>query len=220
MGAQGLERKRNKMKSLTLVLAGVGAMATAMAFGASAQQAPNGAELFSQRCAACHEGGSGPPKSQLATHTPAQIVDILTNGVMAPMAAGLSDPEKQAIAGYLAQPAAAPAAPAAPQAQPAAADGAALFGQRCAVCHEGGSGPPRSQLATHTPAQIVDILTNGVMAPMAAGLSDGEKQAIANFLTKPTAAPATNAPAAPATNAPAGPATNAPAGPATNAPVG
>jgi polyvinyl alcohol dehydrogenase (cytochrome) len=86
-------------------------------------------------------------------------------------------------------------------------DGEATFTQRCAVCHEGGSGPPKSVLATHTPAQIVDILTNGVIAPMAAGLSDAEKGAIAAYLTKPAAA-APAAPAAPATNAPA---TNAPA---------
>ncbi|HET9160677.1 MAG TPA: cytochrome c [Caulobacteraceae bacterium] len=207
------------MKSLTLILAATAALATAAAFSASAQQAPNGADLFSQRCAACHEGGSAPAKSVLAAHTPAQIVDILTNGVMAPMASGLSDAEKQAIAGYLSQPAtpaasAAPAAPApaAPQAQPAAADGQALFGQRCAVCHEGGSGPSKAQLATHTPSQIVDILTNGVMAPMAAGLSDTEKQAIAGYLTNPAAAPGAPATNAPATNAPATPATNAPGG--------
>jgi mono/diheme cytochrome c family protein len=94
------------------------------------------------------------------------------------------------------------AAPFAAQAQ--TPDGEALFTQRCAVCHEGGSGPPKSTLATHTPAQITDILTNGVMAPMASGLSDAEKGAIAAYLTKgaaPAAAPATNAPspAAPST---------------------
>ena len=98
------------------------------------------------------------------------------------------------------------AAPFAAQAQ--APDGEAIFTQRCAVCHDGGSGPPKSVLATHTPAQIVDILTNGVMAPMAAGLSDADKGAIAAYLTKPAAAPA-----APTTSAPA-PATNAPATPA------
>ena len=107
------------MKSLTLILAGATALATLAAFAASAQQAPNGGDLFSQRCAVCHEGGSGPSKATLAAHTPAQIVDILTNGVMAPMAAGLSDPEKQAIATYLtASAAAAPAAPAAGAAAP------------------------------------------------------------------------------------------------------
>jgi polyvinyl alcohol dehydrogenase (cytochrome) len=110
------------------------------------------------------------------------------------------------------------AAPFAAQAQ--APDGEATFTQRCAVCHEGGSGPPKSVLATHTPAQIVDILTNGVMAPMAAGLSDAEKGAIAAYLTKGSAPAAPAAPTAPATNAPAtnAPATNAPA-PATNAPA-
>ena len=110
------------------------------------------------------------------------------------------------------------AAPFAAQAQ--TPDGEATFSQRCAVCHDGGSGPPKSVLATHTPAQIVDILTNGVMAPMAAGLSDAEKGAIAAYLTKGAAPAASTAPAA--TNAPSpspaapAPATNAPA---TNAPA-
>jgi polyvinyl alcohol dehydrogenase (cytochrome) len=93
-------------------------------------------------------------------------------------------------------------------------DGAAVFESRCKFCHEGGGGPPKSQLATHTADQIVDILTNGVMQPMAAGLSDPEKKAVAAYLTASAApAPATNAPAAPATNAPStnAPATNAPA---------
>ena len=107
------------MKSLTLIAA-VTALAAAAPFVSQAQPAPDGEATFNQRCAVCHEGGSGPPKSVLATHTPAQIVDILTNGVMAPMAAGLSDAEKGAIAAYLTK-AATPAAPAVPSNTPSPA---------------------------------------------------------------------------------------------------
>ena len=101
------------MKSALVFAAAAGALALAAPLASSAQQAPDGEALFSARCAVCHEGGSGPAKTVLATHTPAQIVDILTNGVMQPMAAGLSDPEKAAIAAYLTKASTpAPAAPA------------------------------------------------------------------------------------------------------------
>jgi len=90
------------MKSLILAASVAGAaVALAAAQGAVAQPAPDGAALFEARCKICHEGGSAPSKATLASHTAPQIVDILTNGVMTPMAAGLSDAEKQAIAGYL-----------------------------------------------------------------------------------------------------------------------
>jgi polyvinyl alcohol dehydrogenase (cytochrome) len=102
---------------------------------------------------------------------------------------------KSALAGAAVMAAAAPFA--AIHAQPAP-DGAALFDARCKMCHEGGSAPSKAVLAAHTPAQIVDILTNGVMAPMAAGLSDGDKRAIATFIT----AGATPAPPAASTPTP------------------
>jgi polyvinyl alcohol dehydrogenase (cytochrome) len=87
--------------------------------------APNGEALFSARCKGCHDPaiGRAPPKTTLAVLPPGQIVEILTSGVMAPMAAGLSPEDKQVIAAYLtAQPAPGPDAHAAPPegaAQPA-----------------------------------------------------------------------------------------------------
>ena len=110
------------MKSLILAASLAGAaLALTAANGASAQQAPDGAALFEARCKICHEGGSAPSKATLASHTPAQIVDILTNGVMAPMAGGLSDAEKQAIAAHITAGAtpAPPTTPTAPAAPPA-----------------------------------------------------------------------------------------------------
>ncbi|HET9160676.1 MAG TPA: PQQ-binding-like beta-propeller repeat protein, partial [Caulobacteraceae bacterium] len=70
-------------------------------------------------------------------------------------------------------------------AQPAP-DGAALFDARCKTCHDPATGraPNRTSLAVMRPADIVDALTNGVMVPMASGLSQADKAAIARFLTE------------------------------------
>jgi mono/diheme cytochrome c family protein len=74
-------------------------------------------------------------------------------------------------------------------AAPAAfADGGAggdLFAARCAMCHGSGVGgaPLADKLATLEPAAVVEKLTNGTMAPMAAGISDEDKRNIAVFLT-------------------------------------
>jgi polyvinyl alcohol dehydrogenase (cytochrome) len=70
-------------------------------FAAHAQSAGEG--VFNSRCKACHEPAidRAPPKATLATYPAATIVDALTNGVMKPMAAGLSDADKQAVAAYL-----------------------------------------------------------------------------------------------------------------------
>lgn len=73
--------------------------------------APNGEALFNARCKACHDPAvdRAPSRAALAVLPPGRIVEALTNGVMAPMGAGLSAEEKQAIATYLtAQPAAGP----------------------------------------------------------------------------------------------------------------
>lgn len=64
-------------------------------------------------------------------------------------------------------------------------DGAALYRQRCAGCHDasGSRAPTRDILATRTPEAIVDILINGSMAPMVSGLSKADVEAIALHLT-------------------------------------
>jgi polyvinyl alcohol dehydrogenase (cytochrome) len=73
----------------------------ALPFAAHAQSA--GGDVFNARCKACHDPAidRAPNRATLATYPPAAIVDALTNGVMKPMAAGLSDADKQAVATYL-----------------------------------------------------------------------------------------------------------------------
>ncbi|MFL5296467.1 MAG: PQQ-binding-like beta-propeller repeat protein [Phenylobacterium sp.] len=77
------------------------------------------------------------------------------------------------------------AAPAAMAQAQAASAGEAVFGARCKACHDPAveRAPSRTALAAYRPEQIVDALTNGVMKPMAAGLTDADKQAVAAFLT-------------------------------------
>lgn len=79
------------------------------------------------------------------------------------------------------------AASAATAQAPATAGGEAVFNTRCKACHEPAvdRAPGRAALAALRPEQIVDALSNGVMKPMSAGLSDADKQAVAAFLAAP-----------------------------------
>ncbi len=65
--------------------------------------APDGAALYIARCAGCHEHASGRvPSRETLSHNPASfILATLRNGVMAPMATGLSLPEMAAIAQHV-----------------------------------------------------------------------------------------------------------------------
>jgi polyvinyl alcohol dehydrogenase (cytochrome) len=82
------------------------------------------------------------------------------------------------------------AAPMASTAQPG--NGQAIFEARCKFCHDPAidRAPNRATLATIPAAQIVEILTNGVMQPMASGMSQADKLAVAAFLTGAQPAPA------------------------------
>src|SRR5882762_7293711 len=84
---------------LTLAL-GFGALAVAQ----EAAPALSGAAVFTARCKSCHEPAveRAPTRAELAFRAPADIVTALTTGVMAPMAKGLSRPEIEAVALYLA----------------------------------------------------------------------------------------------------------------------
>jgi polyvinyl alcohol dehydrogenase (cytochrome) len=64
-----------------------------------------------------------------------------------------------------------------------AADGAALYRARCSSCHDNATDrtPPRDVISRNSPSFILAAM-NGVMAPMAAGLSEEEKRAIALHL--------------------------------------
>src|SRR4051794_36829386 len=123
--ALGGKMKLTSMLAAALALAG--ALAAPLAAQAQAPSPSQGEAVFMSRCKACHDPNidRAPSKATLATYPPAQIVDALTNGVMKPMAAGLSDEDKQAVAAYLTGAAAAPqpqarAAPAGRPAPPAA----------------------------------------------------------------------------------------------------
>ncbi len=79
------------------------AMGLALPLAAHAQDAAAGEQVFNARCKGCHEPAieRAPTKATLSTYPSATIVDALTNGVMKPMAAGLSDADKAAVAAYL-----------------------------------------------------------------------------------------------------------------------
>jgi polyvinyl alcohol dehydrogenase (cytochrome) len=67
---------------------------------------PDGAALYQQHCAACHDNpdpakSRAPIKGFIAMRGPDAIYATLSEGVMKPMAAGLSPPELDAIALYL-----------------------------------------------------------------------------------------------------------------------
>lgn len=77
--------------------------------GASAAQVappgagPNGAALYSERCAGCHDNATDrtPTRDLLSQNPPGFIVAALRTGVMMPMADGLSPADITAIATYL-----------------------------------------------------------------------------------------------------------------------
>jgi len=88
--------------------------ASLAANGAFAQQ--TGEQIYNGRCKSCHEPpiDRAPSRQILSSMPAAQIVGALTSGVMAPMSAGLSDADKQAVAGFLTGAAPAPVAQGAP----------------------------------------------------------------------------------------------------------
>ncbi len=118
------------MKRVAVVVLCLGLLAAPAAFA----DAKAGGDVFATRCNMCHGGGVGgaPPIDKLKESGPEAILEKLTNGTMAPMAAGLSDADKRDIAVFLSGkglPAAGdlpaveplPAADPAPAAQPAPA---------------------------------------------------------------------------------------------------
>ncbi len=68
-----------------------------------------------------------------------------------------------------------------------APDGAALYQQRCATCHDNAQSqirmPKREEIAARTPEAIMAAMFSGAMMTQAAGLTQEEGRAIARFLT-------------------------------------
>src|SRR5215475_13506079 len=67
----------------------------------------------------------------------------------------------------------------------ATANGAPIYAQRCATCHDHAQGriPPRYMLSHKTADQVVQALTAGPMRQQAAGLSAEDIKALAIFIT-------------------------------------
>jgi polyvinyl alcohol dehydrogenase (cytochrome) len=63
----------------------------------------NGEPIYKSKCAACHDNGvnHAPTLTELAGHSPEDVYEILTNGVMKPMAAGLSEVDLYGVVYYL-----------------------------------------------------------------------------------------------------------------------
>ena len=74
-----------------------------------------------------------------------------------------------------------------------AQDGAALYTQRCASCHEGGQVarvPARDVVAALAPDRIVGALETGTMRVQGESLTPDQRRAIANYLSTARPAPA------------------------------
>lgn len=65
-------------------------------------------------------------------------------------------------------------------------DGATIYRQHCAMCHDHAQGniPPRAWIATRPKAEIIDALVKGVMRAQAANLSAADIDAVAAELKK------------------------------------
>lgn len=63
--------------------------------------------------------------------------------------------------------------------------GGAIFEARCKSCHEPpiARAPSRDQLRSRSNLEIVEALSNGIMKPMATGLTGGDMNAVASFIT-------------------------------------
>jgi polyvinyl alcohol dehydrogenase (cytochrome) len=93
--------KRQTFRFLSLATAIV--LLPALARSAAETGSNPAPATFKSRCAGCHGDTEGriPSKSTLAEMAPATVINALTNGIMRPMAIGLSDREIQQIAIYL-----------------------------------------------------------------------------------------------------------------------
>ena len=61
--------------------------------------------------------------------------------------------------------------------------GVAIYVQRCSMCHDHPREqiPPKAVLTSKPHDRIVQVLTSGVMQPMAAGLTTGQIDAVATY---------------------------------------
>jgi polyvinyl alcohol dehydrogenase (cytochrome) len=104
-GEQG-EPMRKSLKVLAVASALALAAPLSIFAPAAAQDAGASETVFKGHCAGCHEPPieRAPSRAQIGQRFPAQIKTILTEGIMAPMATGLSKNQIQALAAYLGTP--------------------------------------------------------------------------------------------------------------------
>src|ERR1700691_5684832 len=111
-------------------------------------------------------------------------VVLAVSGLATTLCSGVVAAPRQATAAQLPQSSAQqPAAqqPAAPARGPRPSEGAGstIFGNYCENCHgKLDSAPPPALLKKMTPEHIYEVLTTGVMAPMATDLTDQQKRDI------------------------------------------
>ncbi len=110
-------------------------------------------------------------------------------GRQAPAKPVVMPPKPTAARKPVAKPAPAPVRAVPPRAaNPAAAlaAGGRTYRARCAACHSAGQPgtPSRATIGKYPRARIVNALLNGVMKPMASGLSRADADAVARFLTE------------------------------------
>jgi polyvinyl alcohol dehydrogenase (cytochrome) len=72
-----------------------------------------------------------------------------------------------------------------PMAQDAAPNGAALYQERCASCHDAGAAraPSREAFRAMSPTRVLAAMETGLMISMATGRTAAERRAIAEFVT-------------------------------------
>lgn len=89
--------------SFRIWIAALALVGAAAGTGAASAQVQTGEQIFNTRCKTCHEPAieHAPNRQTLATMPANQIVQVLTSGNMVAMAAGLTDADKQAVAGFL-----------------------------------------------------------------------------------------------------------------------
>ena len=64
---------------------------------------PDGEALFRERCSKCHDAGTPgiPTRDKMAELSKADVLDVLTNGLMVDQVIGFSKAEIDALAGYV-----------------------------------------------------------------------------------------------------------------------
>ncbi len=92
-----------KILRWTSVILGLLTLAVTCAMG-QRQSESTGTHLFNNNCANCHGNpnvANAPSPETLKQMTPEQVYEVITNGVMKPMAAKLTDQERREISEYL-----------------------------------------------------------------------------------------------------------------------